>query len=131
MKELKNYYGKEIKEDINIVESATGWEIWNIGKNNPIGYLGLIKNWEIGKSGETAYIKIDDLDLLERFVNNNYYFISRNELNRELKKNTTYLNKLITGERKIKGNANIAIARARKRIQGISNTLDMMDYLGI
>ena len=131
MKELRNYYGNEIKEDINIVESAKGWEIWNIGKNNPIGYLGLIKNWEVGKRGETAYIKIDDLELLERFVNNNYYFIGRDGLNKELKKNKTYLDKLTTGERKIKGNVNVAIVRTEKRIQGIINTLDMMDYLEI
>ena len=131
MKELRNYYGNEIKEDINIVESAKGWEIWNIGKNNPIGYLGLIKNWEVGKRGETAYIKIDDLELLERFVNNNYYFIGRDGLNKELKKNKTYLDKLTPGERKIKGNVNVAIVRTEKRIQGIINTLDMMDYLEI
>ena len=131
MKDLRNYYGNEIKEDINIVESAKGWEIWNIGKNNPIGYLGLIKNWEVGKRGETAYIKIDDLELLERFVNNNYYFIGRDGLNKELKKNKTYLDKLTTGERKIKGNVNVAIVRTEKRIQGIINTLDMMDYLEI
>ena len=131
MKELRNYYGNEIKEDINIVESAKGWEIWNIGKNNPIGYLGLIKNWEVGKRGETDYIKIDYLQLLERFFNNNYYFIGRDGLNKELKKNKTYLDKLTTGERKIKGNVNVAIVRTEKRIQGIINTLDMMDYLEI
>lgn len=131
MNELKNYYGNEIKEELNIVKSAKGWEIWNIGKNNPVGYLGLIKNWGVGTKGQTAYIKIDDLELLERFVKNSYYLIGRDGLNKELNKNKTYLEKLKTGERKIKGNVNVAIARAEKRINGIINTLDMMDYLGI
>lgn len=42
---------------VKVVNNTNGYQFWNIGKNAPKGYIGLIKTNSSGGRGETAYLK--------------------------------------------------------------------------
>lgn len=70
-----------------VVTSATGYQIWNIGRNAPKGYVPLIKGR--GENAQTAYIKhplADDLAKSGHYASNavNYQRVETAE--RELSK---------------------------------------------
>ena len=70
-----------------VVTSATGYQIWNIGRNAPKGYVPLIKG--SGRNTQTAYIKhplADDLAKSGRYARSaaNYQRVETAE--RELSK---------------------------------------------
>lgn len=70
-----------------VVASATGYQIWNIGRNAPKGYVPLIKG--SGENAQTAYIKhplADDLAKSGHYASNAVGYQRVETAERELSK---------------------------------------------
>lgn len=70
-----------------VVTSATGYQIWNIGRNAPKGYVPLIKGH--GENAQTAYIKhplADDLAKSGHYASNAVGYQRIETAERELSK---------------------------------------------
>ena len=79
-----------------IVKSTSGYRYWNIGKNAPKGYIGLIQG--SGNTVKTAYIKSQYADEVANFRSagsNAMNYDSMKTLNREITRKEKQLDRFI------------------------------------